>query len=502
MKKSKNFKKMFILLLVIAAGVISISCSESQNAKNAPDAPENNAGGGAESDDAEAAAGTSIFDVLPANNFGEADFIVYIPPNPDSPVDKGTFVEALTGEAFNDAVFNRNRRVEDQYNVKISAVYGASWDSALGDLKKDVNSGGLRADVYFTHVINGVAAMASDGLLRSWDAVPHLDFTQLWWNQTIIKNLNIANKTFYTAGSMSIHDPLLLVFNKDLLRDLGLEDPYALVRGGKWTLDKLSEMATAAIKDLNGDGKMDYKDDQFGLEYGIQWQSPALMYACDEISVTLNGEGYPAIDLLSPKKIDAYEKIFNLLWDGDKTYCFVGNTTETANHPHIKTDSGRILFCQYNLFTVENLRATEVEYGILPLPKFNGDQKSYMTNSWTGMYGLPSIIDEGKLGMVGTVMEAMSALGHTDVIPVYYDILLKEKLTRDEDSREMLDIILSTMVFDLGLNFQTGSSQPGFFIADLIKGKKANYVSEVEKTINKMESDYEKLYNKIAGLDN
>ena len=497
----EKLKKAFMLLIVIAFAVLT-SCSNKQEPPSDQNVTERGAGVVTAGGESAAAPEFSIFDMLPANNFGEMEFTVYVPPNPDSPVDKGTFVEELTGEAFNDAVFNRNRKVEDQYNVKIGAVYGANWDSALGDLKKDVNAGDLRADVYFTHVINGVAAMASDGLLRTWDAVPHLDFGKPWWNQTIIKNLNIANKTFYTAGSMSIHDPLLLVFNKDLLRDLGLEDPYAIVRDGRWTLDKLSEMATAAIKDLNGDGVMNYKDDQFGLEYGIQWQTPALMYACGEISVTLDGSGYPAIDMLSPKKIDAYEKIFNLLWDGDKTYCFIGNTPATANHPHIGTDSGRVLFCQYNLFTVENLRATEVEYGILPLPKLSESQPGYMTNSWTGMYGLPAIIDEGKFEMMGTVMEAMSALGHSGVIPVYYDILLKEKLTRDEDSREMLDMILNTMVFDLGLNFQTGSSQPGFFVTSLLQSKKPNYVSEVEKTINRMESDYEKLYNKIVDMDN
>jgi hypothetical protein len=256
-------------------------------------------------------------------------------------------------------------------------------------------------------------------------------------------------------------------------------------------------MAEAAAMDLNGDGVMDFRDDRFGLEFGIQWQTPSLMYASDLISVTLDENGYPAINLLNPRKIDAYEKIFELLWGGDKTFCFIGSTPETANHPHIGIDSGRVLFCQYNLFTVENLRATEVDYGILPLPKFNENQQSYMTNSWTGMYGLPVSIDEGKFVLIGTVMEAMSALGHTDVIPVYYDILLKEKLVRDEDSREMLDIILGNMVFDLGLNFQAGSSQPGFFVTGLLNSRNPNFVSEVERVMDRIISDYDRLYNRI-----
>jgi hypothetical protein len=287
-----------------------------------------------------------------------------------------------------------------------------------------------------------------------------------------------------------------------MLQNLVLEDPYKLVREGKWTIDKLSEMAVAASKDLNGDGIFDKGDDQFGLEYGIQWQTPSLMYACDLLTVTLDSNGYPAVEIDSQKQIAAYEKIYNLLWDGDKTYCYVGDVPALANVPHIGIESNRVLFVQWNLFNCENLRAAEVEYGILPLPKYDENQEKYLSNSWTGMYGLPVNIPEEKLEMIGTVMESMSALGRTDVIPVYYDILLKEKVSRDDDSREMLDIILDGMVYDSGLNFQTGSGWPGFFVTELLKAKNANYVSAVERQKDRIVNDYDKFYQKVVDLDN
>ena len=492
----------FLIVVIFAASVI-ISCSKgganSDNKSDNDDINANPENAGTDEGDS-VPEEKSIFDILPQSDFGEDTFTVYVPPNPDSPVDKGTFVEELTGEVFNDAVYNRNLRVENQYNVSLKAVYSASWDSTYGDLKKDVGAGDLRADVYFTHVISGTAAMIGDGLFREWSAVPHLDFEQPWWNKTAITNLNIANKMFYLSGSLSIQDPMLLVFNKTLLQNLALEDPYKLVREGKWTIEKLNELSIVASKDLNGDGKLEQTDDQFGLEFGICWQSPSLMYACDEITVIIDAEGYPTVTLDNQKKIEAYEKIYELLWGGEKTYCFNGTTTQTANHPHMGIDSGRVLFCQYNLFTCENLRAADVEYGILPLPKYDENQSGYMTNSWTGMYGLPVCVGEEKLDMIGIVMESMSALGHKEVIPVYYDILLKEKVSRDDDSRDMLDIILAGIVFDSGLNFQAGSSQPGYFMGNLIVGKKQNYVSELEKVKDKMEADYDKLYNKILEL--
>ena len=490
MKKSNRaflLTAIVIFSLFIIVAVTSCTNKKPDSASNTNTADNITGGNNGE----ESAQEKSIFDILPKNNFNGDKFVIYIPPNNDSPVDKGTFAEELTGEVFNDAVYNRNLKVENEYNVKIKPVYGVQWDSTFGDLKKDVAAGDLRADVYFTHSYLGVASIASSGFLREWTAVPQLDFAKPWWNQSIIKNLSIANRTFYISGSMSIQDTTVLTFNKTMLQELGLENPYTLVREGKWTLDKLNELAVAATADLNGDGKYKANDDRFGLEFGISWQTPSFMFACDEITVTLDENGYPAVTMTNQKKIDMFDKVYTLLRDGNKTNCYFGN------FPAIGIDSGRVLFCQYTLFICEPLRAAEVDYGILPMPKYDENQEKYISNSWTGIYGLPVIIPDERLAIIGTVMEAMSALGHKDVIPVYYDILLKEKISRDDDSRDMLDIILNGMVYDAGFSYQVGASQPGHFIARLIESKKKNYMSEIEKSIDKMIADFDDFYNKI-----
>ena len=444
---------------------------------------------------------SSIFEILPERDFEGDTFTIYIPPNPDSPVDKGTFVEDMTGESFNDVVFERNRKVEEQYNVKIAAVYGNSWDSTYGDLKKNVLANETIIYVYFTHVMSGLGSMISEGLLMEWTNVPHINFDNLWWNQSVSENLSIANKLYYTSSAVSIDGPLVLLFNKEMADAYSIENPYELVRTGKWTIEKLGELSKAVSLDLNGDGEYKMEDDQFGLEYGIQWQTPSLMYACDEISMTLDDNGYPELMLNTQKKINAYEKMFNLLYEGVQTYCYVGNTTETANISHIGIDSGRVLFCQWNLFSCEKLRDCEIEYGILPLPKYDEVQKDYMSNSWTGMYCLPIIISEEALDMVGILMESMSALGKKDVIPVYYEVLLKEKISRDEDSREMLDIVLNGMIYDVGLNFSVGGDTPGMFIVPLIKSKNPNYVSELEKKQDAIVKAYDSFYETVKNLE-
>lgn len=53
-----------------------------------------------------------------------------------------------------------------------------------------------------------------------------------------------------------------ILFSKQLITDFGLEDPYKLVKSGKWTIDKMIEMGTGVAGDLNGDTKYD-KNDRF-----------------------------------------------------------------------------------------------------------------------------------------------------------------------------------------------------------------------------------------------
>ena len=52
------------------------------------------------------------------------------------------------------------------------------------------------------------------------------------------------------------------------------------------------------------------------------------------------------------------------------------------------------------------------------------------------------------LEFVGIVTELMSAKSYEMVRPAVYDVALKTKIARDDESAEMLDIILDSMIFE------------------------------------------------------
>ena len=61
-----------------------------------------------------------------------------------------------------------------------------------------------------------------------------------------------------------------------------------------------------------------------------------------------------------------------------------------------------------------------------------------------------------NLERTGIIIEALSAESMYLLTPAYYEISLKTKYARDDESQEMLDIIFASTVYDLGNIFDWG----------------------------------------------
>lgn len=83
------------------------------------------------------------------------------------------------------------------------------------------------------------------------------------------------------------------------------------------------------------------------------------------------------------------------------------------------------------------------------------------------LFALP--LDVKDLEMSGIITEALCAESYRTVIPVYYDVVLKTKNSRDEESAEMIDIIRDTLTFDLGYLCSTSLSEIGHIFVNLIR---------------------------------
>lgn len=141
---------------------------------------------------------------------------------------------------------------------------------------------------------------------------------------------------------------------------------------------------------------------------------------------------------------------------------------------------------------------TEDDYGILPLPKYDAAQDGYYTltsNAHTTLLAIPRVhgADDGDIGIV---VDALSYLSYVDVEPMYAETYLENRYLRDEDSVEMLNIVIQNKTYDAAflLNYGNANALPqecssgrGDNIASTIESKRKAVEKEVEKALQSAE---------------
>ena len=174
-----------------------------------------------------------------------------------------------------------------------------------------------------------------------------------------------------------------------------------------------------------------------------------------------------------------FEKYFPLIQSANT---FVDTKSSSGGTNRELFRDGHALFVDMNISDVSVLREMDAEFGILPWPKYD-ESSDYLTNvdAGTNMFIVPitnKVVDNTSL-----ILESMAILGREYVIPAYYDVALKTRNSRDEDSAPMLDIIMQNRVFDLGYyNTEMGGAYSSHF-AELASENNPDFASWYEKKL-------------------
>lgn len=368
--------------------------------------------------------------------------------------------ESENGDTINDAVYKRNMKIYERFGVEMVDIASpnGTWD-LVTPLRKSV----LAASDDYDMVAGGFPEMvknfASEGMLMELHDVPYIDLSKPWYDQKANEQLSIDGMLFATAGDMLIMDndaTLCVLFNKKLAEDYGFEDMYEMVNNGAWTIDRMTEYAKLVAKDLNGDGSMGEKD-QWG-NIGESLNTYAFMVGCDAMAASKNADDVPVFNVKNEHFYDAFTKAVNLNRDYQITM-YVENFKSNDVWGEVidpAFSEGRVLFNTAGLNRVTVFRSMDIDFGILPLPKYDEKQEKYnsmVSLSCSNSITIPVTADAERSG---AIIEALSAESYYTLTPAYYDIVLKTKRARDEASSEMLDIIFDNRIFDIAYMYDWG----------------------------------------------
>ncbi len=358
-------------------------------------------------------------------------------------------------------------KIESEYNCKINGEK-TNTISITTTLKNQVTSGLHYYDIIFDS-ISTAAAMVPDGVLLDLNSIPNLNLTDPWWDQNAVKDLSIANKVYFACGDINTYDDQgtwCMLFNKTLKTKLGIEeDFYQLVRDNQWTFDKFVEICKRGYtSDTSGDGILDEKDTwAFGTEkYNIYVH---LLAAGQKISkkdendlpyLTVSEEPEATYTILG-KVLEFYNDEQTVMVANSPKYEGKGFTNVWEATVHKAFIEGRELFYMCGLINSASFRVMEDEFGILPIPKYYDTQDRYYHTVSVGNASCMSI-PEGTTNVeeVGLIVSAIARESKLLVTPAYYDVQLKYRDSRDDESGEMLDLIFSTRTFDIANAYNWG----------------------------------------------
>jgi hypothetical protein len=316
-----------------------------------------------------------------------------------------------------------------------------------------------------------------------------------WWSEGEIKGLSVGNKLFLSLSDLSIsstHYAYMIYFNKELQKEYNVENLYEIVRGGKWTFDKLSEVTKDITTDLNGDGEMT-EDDKYGAI--VSYGALNFFYAAGNTIMSKDENNYPYLNILTERSINTFEKAYDIC-HADYTQFAPG--WENYADMNAMFISDKALFYVTNLERIDALRDMNSDFGVLPYPKLDEAQDKYYTyvDGHSPLLGVPKTAS--NLERTGAIVEELSYLSRKYVVPAYYDVTLKTKFARDDESAEMLDYIIDGRVYDFGYVYDGTTA---YIFQSQINSDKREFSSAIEKRMTAAQKNLDKIiaaYDEIA----
>ena len=405
----------------------------------------------------------------------------------------------MDGGVINDAVYTRSAYAEEKLGITIEITHSSAYTNC-NDLVTAILSG---EDLYDIANVNCLLSffLAENGHAVDLNTVDTLDMSAPWWDPNCVADLSVSNRNFCLTGdigTMYKRSISTILFNKSVFaQHTDFPNIYDLVRDQKWTLDQMYTMAASVAEDLDGNGVRD-TNDQYGLVYFATMAS-TLPIAGGVRYATKNSDDVPEMTLYSERCINLLNKSSQLLYDQSLSY--------NANANNMSYDildeifmSDRALFYYGELHSAEDMRAMESDFGILPMPKFDEAQDGYHHTINANVAAVLVVpMSNLNLDMTGYVLDTLGAESKNVLTPAYYEINLQGQISKDVESTISLDIIISTLRYDIGYLAirPTGSMMRALntsFSTDLASAYKRQ-MSTINKTLEALLESIEDNYD-------
>ncbi len=343
---------------------------------------------------------------------------------------------------LSDAILARNKAIEDKFNCKIRYEY---YDptSFYDEMYPAIMSGEKVADVMDVTLFT-YGKLATGDYLYDMSKLPNTDFKQDHWLNIYDDTAVLFSGERYGA-SAAFANPYThgfgVYFNKRLIEELNLDDPYELMAQGKWNWDTFSAMVAKSMKDINSDAVFD-NSDIYGVTGGLDGGMTAFFLANGLDMLKISKEGTVTYGMTDPNVIPTLTKM-KKMFGAPGAYYYGGGDASLCTEMFI---NGQVTF-YLNLTTRgQALREMNDDFGLVPIP-MGPDVDHYYSaiDHNTPIVCVPKSIDNPEA--TGLILEAMAGTSYGE-LSIWQDEI-SSTYYRDEESAQVLEKdILPNIVYD------------------------------------------------------
>ena len=449
-------KKLLALLLVIAMMLtVLVACKDNNETPDGPketqgtNKPTNKPSTGGDDDDEDE---FDITEILPDYlNYNKTEVVICVRGDSENIREIGLLED--DGEALSAELFERTGRTEERLNVVLStqALDGwASYNNAISTIRNSISTNQSVWDIVVGWSPR-IPQIAAEGLYYNLLNFDYFDASNVWWSQSLAKELTINDRMFMATGDVSTNyltGAHCIFFNQTLAKAMGMDYTtfYKTVSEGKWTFDELYNLSKDAYSNLNGNDTVD-NGDQFGLiSQNTMLQA---FYTAAGINLIPNdGINRPEFVV----NTDELEQV----WDKIKILLEAQSTVDSVVSPGAISDmasyfvEGKALFMLHRLGCLKDFTDMTDGFGVLPMPMYNEAQANYYTQLHScELWSVP--MDAKDPEMSAAVMTSMGYDSHEVVLEPHFEKLLKTRYVKDSESGYMID----TIYYNIYMNFDS-----------------------------------------------
>lgn len=392
-------------------------------------------------------------------DWGKKDFVCLVQDEFKSEVyaEDGS-VDSTGGSAqvLNDAVLNRNKLLEENCNLTFDTIIKATGDMSTA-IKNEATTGTGDFHIIDYKMGNGTTSEALSGTLHDWESMG-IDVDKSWWDSGTA-DFALRGKVYFMTGDVNFCDDnftYVLIFNKDMQKkyENTIPNPYQTVLDWEWTLDYFNSIIQGISSESSGDGVWD-ENDTYGFVTTYEFGNT--LFIGSDLRYIKNDRTMDtpelAMDSGLEKALDVLDKSKTIFWKNNAT--FMSPPGEEGKGLSCFKEGRALFYSEIASYLTKLSSEMDTDYGILPIPKYDKAQQYYRTWSYSGAscLSITSAIKEADEVTVGKIVQWYAMLSSENVKPAFYDVMLTSRNVRDEESRQMLDIIFQNRVYDMAFYF-------------------------------------------------